>query len=95
MARLILERTKQDNDLLYNVYLNLGTVQNWKENYAEAITEYTKALDMLYTIEGENYSRNKAEVFFRIGNAHLNIPGNEQQSNHNFTQALCQLEGYK
>lgn len=95
MSRVLLERYHTDIEYLYKTYMRLGDLQSWKENFAEALEEYSKGLNTTYQFEGDAPSRRKAEVFFLLGNTCLLQAGKEKEAHHYFTQALEVLNALK
>ena len=95
MSRILLERYHTDIEYLYKTYMRLGDLQSWKENFGEALEEYSRGLNTTYQFEGDAPSRRKAEVFFLLGNTCLLQAGKEKEAHHYFTQALEVLHALK
>lgn len=95
MSRVLLEKHHSDIEYLYKTYMRLGDLQSWKENFGEALEEYSKAINITYQFEGDAPTRRKAEVFFLLGNTCLLQAGKEKEAFHYFTQALEVLNALK
>lgn len=95
LSRVLLERYQSDIEFLYKTYMRLGDLQSWKENFGEALEEYSKAINTAYQFEGDAPTRRKAEVFFLLGNTCLLQAGKEKEAFHYFTQALEVLNALK
>lgn len=94
-CRVILERSRSDVNLLYKVLLRIGDLQTWNERLEDAKEEYSKALEVLGELEGVRPSRNRAEVYYLLGNNSLCRVGFEANAADFFTQALGVLNELK
>ncbi|CAG9313883.1 unnamed protein product [Blepharisma stoltei] len=94
-CRIILKSNQNDPEYLLKTYTRLGDVKNWNEDFNGACEEYSEALGLLLQLEGDIFSRRKAELYFLIGTTHLNQPGKEKEAAESFTKALEQLEMVK
>lgn len=64
------ERRKYQSQLA-DVFIRLGDLENWNEQFALALVEYQKCLDILKQFENPKTSRRIAEAHFLIGKTHL------------------------
>ena len=92
-ARVILKKSEEiDQVYLAKVITRLGDLLSYKEEFEKANEEYSASLQLLFTAEGPDPSRSKAELFFLIGNNYLQVKGKEIESANHFTSAIECLE---
>ena len=95
-ARVILKKSSEI-DLFYltKVITRLGDLLSYKEEFEKANEEYSTSLQLLFSAEGEISSRNKAELYFLMGNNFLQVRGKENEAASHFTSAIDCLERVK
>ncbi|KAL4427530.1 hypothetical protein ABPG74_019486 [Tetrahymena malaccensis] len=79
---------------IVEVTLRIADLEQWRDNFSDALKEYTLALQLAKEIEDREYSRTLSSIFFQLGNAVLyeNKEYCEEEGLKNFIDSAQILE---